>query len=87
MNGDIITVVVALIGLAGTYLGAKYGKQYQEVKSKAGQGLDLLNAVTDVANEVYDAAKDDKVTEEEFQAVADKLPNIVALAEKLLGKQ
>ena len=73
MNSDLVTVVVAVIGLIGTYLGAKYGKQYQAVKGKAGKVLDLFNYV-------YDAAKDDKITEEEFQKMVD-------LAKKLIEKE
>lgn len=64
MDEGIVAIIVAVIGLVGTYLGAKYGKQYQAVKSKVIQVADIL----DVVNE---AAKDDKVTEEEFQAIMD----------------
>lgn len=64
MNGDLVTIIVAVIGLVGTVLGAKYGTQYQKVKSGYSKVVALLNTVND-------AAKDDKVTEEEFQAIMD----------------
>lgn len=64
MDDQIVTIIVALIGLAGTYLAAKYGKQYATIKSKVSKFADLLNVVND-------AAKDDSVTEEEFQAIMD----------------
>ncbi|MGD6850736.1 MAG: hypothetical protein ACQCN6_01595 [Candidatus Bathyarchaeia archaeon] len=65
MEEQIITIAVAIIGLIGTVLGAKYGKQYAEVKSKASKIADLFNTV--VA-----AAEDDKVTEDEFAAIVEK---------------
>jgi hypothetical protein len=64
MDAQLVTIIVALIGLAGTYLGAKYGTQYQKVKSGLSQTEGLLNAVNE-------AAKDDSVTEAEFQAIVD----------------
>ena len=70
MDEGIVTIIVAVIGLVGTYLGAKYGKQYQVVKGKAGKVLDLFNYV-------YDAAKDDNITEEEFQKMADLAKKLV----------
>ena len=74
MNSDIVTIIVALIGLAGTVLGAKYGQQYQTVKSKFTKVVELLNVVND-------AAKDDKVTEEEFQAIMDAAMKVVEKTE------
>ena len=62
MDAQLVTIIVALIGLASTYLGAKYGAQYQKVKS----GLNQANTLLSVVNE---AAKDDTVTEAEFQAI------------------
>lgn len=65
LEENIVTLAVAIIGLIGGILGAKYGQQYYAVKSKAGQVLDLFNIV-------WEAGKDDKITEEEFQAILDK---------------
>jgi hypothetical protein len=62
MDAEIVTIIVALIGLASTYFGAKYGAQYQKGKSTLTTTANLLNVVVD-------AAKDDKITEAEFQAI------------------
>jgi predicted neutral ceramidase superfamily lipid hydrolase len=75
LSPELITLATAIIGLISTVVAAKYGVQYQKAKSKAAKIVDLINTV-------YDAAKDDKVTEEEFQAIVDKVKVLVEKEEQ-----
>jgi len=59
-------VILSLVTAILTVIAALVGAKWQGAKSKAGQLTDLLNTVVE-------AAKDDKVTEEEFQVIVDKV--------------
>lgn len=66
VESELVAVIVAIIGLASAFLSAKYGKEYADAKNKAGQLVMLIN-------DIYEASKDDRVTEEEFQKIADDI--------------
>ena len=66
MYEEYIPLATAIVGLITTLLAAKYGVKYQQAKSKIGKLGELFDTI-------YEAAKDDKVTEEEFQAIVDKV--------------
>lgn len=70
MDEGLVTIIVAIIGLITTILTAKFGTQYVQFKGKAEKFVDLINCI-------YDAAKDDKVTETEFQTIMDKAKVLV----------
>jgi len=73
MYEEFIPLATAIVGLITTLLAAKYGVKYQQAKSKIGKLGELFDTV-------YEAAKDDVVTEEEFQSIVDK---VKALVEKI----
>ena len=73
MYEEFIPLATAIVGLITTLLAAKYGVKYQQAKSKIGKLGELFDMV-------YEAAKDDVVTEEEFQSIVDK---VKALVEKI----
>jgi len=67
---QLVTLATAIIGLVTTIVAAKYGVKYQKAKSKVGKLGELFNTI-------YEAAKDDKVTEEEFQLIVDKVQALI----------
>jgi len=73
MYEEFIPLATAIVGLITTLLAAKFGVKYQQAKSKIGKLGELFDTV-------YEAAKDDVVTEEEFQSIVDK---VKALVEKI----
>jgi hypothetical protein len=82
MYEEILTLISAILGLAAIFYGAKY----QGAKGKVGKYVDLLTKVTNVATTAYDAAKDDKITEEEFQKIADATQEVVNVAKESMVK-
>ncbi len=68
MDTELISIVVTLIlGLVSTFAGAKWGN----AKQKADQFSKLITSIVD-------AAKDDKVTEAEFQTIVDNAKALAA---------
>ena len=63
----IATIVTLLLTLAASAFGVKY---------KLGKGK--LEKISGVLNSVVEAAKDDEVTEKEFQLIVDKAKAVIA---------
>lgn len=64
------TTIANIASLALTILAAALGLKWQNAKAKAEQ-------VANLVNEIVIAAKDDKVTEEEFQKIVDAAKTVI----------
>lgn len=87
MDEGVVSIILAVVGLLGSYLAAKYGSQYQKTKAKVNDVVEVLVKLTNAATKIKEAAKDDKVNEAEFQQIVGATEELIKAAQDLLTKQ
>lgn len=84
-SATIATILTAVLAIISTLLGAKYKQSKDIAETKTQTFIVLLKDVITASETVTAAAKDDKVSETEFQAVADIGAKIVADAKEVIA--
>lgn len=87
MDAEVIaTIITSVLAIISTLLAAKYNQGKTVAETKAGQLCDVLKDVVNMSDKVFAAAKDDRVDEAEFQAIADAANKIVLDAKLCFSK-
>ena len=86
MDTETIAVIcTTILTLLSTLLGARYSNAKAKAENKVIEVQTVLKGIVAVSEKVIESGKDDKVTEEEYQGIAEALQRTLEDAKKVIS--